>query len=1406
MPYIGNNHIAGDHTNNFKVLDDISSFTATFDGSASSVVDTTNDTIRVVEHRFIQGQRVTYTNGSGGNIGGLTTGTAYFVIFDSASTIKLATNASNAANSTAINLSAVGTGSSHTLNAAFDGVNTKFKITYNGGTGARFNNATQLNIAINNVLQKPNVNSSTFTEGFAIEDNHKIVFKNAPTNQDIFWGSIIANTLTTFDISDHKIDTFTGDGSTTEFTLSHTPANNESLMVTINGVLQHPSNASTARAYTLIASIIQFTAAPGVGDEIQVRHLGFAGATTADVSGFYGRTGNVALTTNDHITVGDIPTVRNINASGIITASQFVGNLNPNIGGSNANFTGIVTAGVFKGGDFDGRNLNISGIATFAGDVSIGGTLTYEDVTNIDSVGIITARDGLKVLTGGANVVGLVTVTNSASGIGLKLIDASSKQFFAGGGGGGTPFAGSFTGHDFRIQVGGLQNAIFKYASGAKGNLELGPSSGIGITFNGSTGNAGYAGIITATGADINGDLDVDGHTNLDNVSIAGVSTLGTGGSGQVTLQYQGNQKLKTHTWGVEVSGALSANNIVATAANSSFAGASFTGAIDANGDLDVDGHTNLDNVSIAGIVTVTGELSVTDDIIAGDEIRNNVATDFWASDNTFINLNGFGNLTHMGGFETNLTSNGYRDTNGQWVGYNAGSNGGAAQIGLKPQGSIVFRTDASKANGSAHNPSTRLTIDDEGIRPQGGVLNLKNSGSTGNITVNVLGVSGDSRIDLENTGNGNYSGIDFVRERSSGTGVVGGSIFMKSDTSSNNALMYIQAQSASAQSPVTSALGAGNGVRLKLQGGQGIFAVETGADERLRIESDGQVVINRPSGAVLADSSSKLEVFNSTENLIFVANSTAAASQDAGIIFAPANNVYGGKIIVTSDEDFSTSANRSAHMAFYTRKDGTADERLRITSGGNVQLNTDGQQLTFGSSQKMKFYYESSEDRMYLQGDGAYGFAFRVNGGNRLEISKTTGDVNMQGASGRNFQWDNSEASLYLTDSGSSSARLKIGTGGDLQMYHDTSGNLNHITAATNGTIKISGGVEFWDYTGVTKRAVIDSNGLRTGGVAAPTLPTTGVTPMIMRSATHFTKEIHRTISDYRNICDGVHSGYLLLIPAYPGSGTVSGKKFYGTITCDRGSTGSGNSTQVATVHAATGYSDDQFYVENARNSQYLTHPAKVTYNGTQYLALKFSHTGGGPNYGIHIDGHHRGTDSNFLRLVRQNEIDSVQNDNHGAIANHNAQYPICGVMVTDMNGTPLNDNSIRYMRGGTIHFEYSPAGTDCYDNGIFTAHVNGIYHVTAGVLTGNNVNRVEFAIQRQVSGGSYQNVVNFNGAGNFSNSHNGPTATAFIKMKAGWKLRVYRVSSNQGAYGSTHGNNYFGAVLMHGLMDSQV
>ena len=40
---------------------------------------------------------------------------------------------------------------------------------------------------------------------------------------------------------------------------------------------------------------------------------------------------------------------------------------------------------------------NLTGVATFSGNVNISGTLTYEDVTNIDSVGIITAQSHVSI-------------------------------------------------------------------------------------------------------------------------------------------------------------------------------------------------------------------------------------------------------------------------------------------------------------------------------------------------------------------------------------------------------------------------------------------------------------------------------------------------------------------------------------------------------------------------------------------------------------------------------------------------------------------------------------------------------------------------------------------------------------------------------------------------------------------------------------------------------------------------------------------------------------------------------------------------------------------------------------------------------------------------------------------------
>ena len=373
MPYIGNQHIVGDSVNNFKVLDDISSFTATFDGSASSVVSTANETIKVLKHRFVQGQRVTYNNGGGSNIGGLTSGTAYYVIEDTAHTIKLAASASDAASLTAINLNAVGGGTSHTLNVAFDGVNTKFRITHGNGNRPRFHHATQLNIAINNVIQRPN-DSLNFTEGYAVEVRDIIVFKTAPTVNDIFFGSLTGETRGTFDIQDNVVDYHTADGSTTVYTLSQPAPNSQSLLVSLNGVVQHPTSDGVTRSYELTAgtNTIEFSAAPVAGVEIQIRHLGFAGATSSAVTGFYGRTGNVGLTSTDHITTGDI-SARNIVATGIAT----FGTSSTVIDGD-ANTIKVGTAltlGHTQGIQFHTQNLHSAGF----------------EVNQINASGIITA-------------------------------------------------------------------------------------------------------------------------------------------------------------------------------------------------------------------------------------------------------------------------------------------------------------------------------------------------------------------------------------------------------------------------------------------------------------------------------------------------------------------------------------------------------------------------------------------------------------------------------------------------------------------------------------------------------------------------------------------------------------------------------------------------------------------------------------------------------------------------------------------------------------------------------------------------------------------------------------------------------------------------------------------------------
>jgi hypothetical protein len=77
--------------------------------------------------------------------------------------------------------------------------------------------------------------------------------------------------------------------------------------------------------------------------------------------------------------------------------------------------TGVATATTFSGnatGLTGTPNITVNNVvgaaATFSGAVSVGGTLTYQDVENVDSVGLITARSGINVTAGGLDLKGLL--------------------------------------------------------------------------------------------------------------------------------------------------------------------------------------------------------------------------------------------------------------------------------------------------------------------------------------------------------------------------------------------------------------------------------------------------------------------------------------------------------------------------------------------------------------------------------------------------------------------------------------------------------------------------------------------------------------------------------------------------------------------------------------------------------------------------------------------------------------------------------------------------------------------------------------------------------------------------------------------------------------------------------------
>ena len=128
-----------------------------------------------------------------------------------------------------------------------------------------------------------------------------------------------------------------------------------------------------------------------------------------DIGSLNATTVQIGAATTVHTTGIDVGsgsvTGHNIHSTGIVTATSFVGPVTGNL-------TGNVTGNADTASNLTGSpSITVTNI-TAAGNVSIAGTLTYEDVTNIDAVGVVTARAGVNI-SGGNLQVGGTNVINS---------------------------------------------------------------------------------------------------------------------------------------------------------------------------------------------------------------------------------------------------------------------------------------------------------------------------------------------------------------------------------------------------------------------------------------------------------------------------------------------------------------------------------------------------------------------------------------------------------------------------------------------------------------------------------------------------------------------------------------------------------------------------------------------------------------------------------------------------------------------------------------------------------------------------------------------------------------------------------------------------------------------------------
>merc|ERR1711965_708909 len=159
--------------------------------------------------------------------------------------------------------------------------------------------------------------------------------------------------------------------------------------------------------------------------------------------------------------------------------------------------------------------LFVSGNIEATGNVTVGGTITYEDVKNVDSIGIVTARSGIGVLAGGIIAVGVVTATSfSGDGSGLTGV-ASTNNIITG-------TAATFTGG---VNISGASNINVTGVSTI--NTGIGTVHiGVGNTTLLVQGDARVTGILTIGTGSITLDPNERKITGIDEIIIGTATTV----------------------------------------------------------------------------------------------------------------------------------------------------------------------------------------------------------------------------------------------------------------------------------------------------------------------------------------------------------------------------------------------------------------------------------------------------------------------------------------------------------------------------------------------------------------------------------------------------------------------------------------------------------------------------------------------------------------------------------------------------------------------------------------------------------------------------------------------------------------------------------------------------------------